>query len=47
MLEDFSLHGSGRERHGYLALARDGYEILLNPDREAVVKYSTVHRERT
>lgn len=48
MLEDFSLRGIGRQSSGgFLALARDGYEIVLSPDQAAVTNYSTVHRERT
>ncbi len=48
MLEDFSLRAIGHQSSGgFLALARDGYEIVLSPDRDAVTSYSTVHRERT
>ncbi len=45
MLEDFSLRGVGQERDGYLALAREGCVVTLNPERDVVVGYSTVHRE--
>lgn len=48
MLEDFLLKSSRRiSPQGFLALARDGYEIVLNPERSVVTAYSTIHRERT
>jgi len=48
MLEDFSLRGVARQSSGgFIALARDGFEIVLSPDRDTVTNYSTMHRERT
>lgn len=46
MLEDFSLKGVSRGE-GYLTLSRDGFELVLSPDHDALVHYRTVHRERT
>ena len=48
MLEDFLLKSSRRESaDGFLKLAREGYSLVLSPDRGSIVSYSTVHRERT
>lgn len=48
MVEDFAQRASPRETSGgYLSLVRDGYEIVLSPDKVVVTAYSTVHRERT
>jgi hypothetical protein len=48
MLEDFILQ-SVRTRldSGYLQLTRSGFSLMLSPDLDAVVGYSTLHRERT
>lgn len=48
MLEDFLLRSARLvTERGYLRLAAQGYELVLAPDRLAVVSYKTVHRERT
>jgi len=48
MLEDFLLRSARSVTDGgYLRLAAQGYELVLAPDRLAVVSYRTVHRERT
>ena len=48
MLEDFIL---GSTRHGlsngYVKLFREGFQLVLSPHLDAVVGYSTLHRERT
>lgn len=48
MLEDFLIKSARRpSAGGSLLLAREGYALLLTPDRGAVAGYFTVHRERT
>ncbi len=48
MLEDFLLKSAKRvSATGYVSLARDGYTMTLAPEGDAIVGYSTVHRERT
>lgn len=48
MLEDFLLDSKRRiTQTGFTVLSRDGYRIVLDPDRRAVTGYSTAHRERT
>jgi hypothetical protein len=48
MLEDFLLKSTRRaSADGYLRLAREGYALVLSPDRGSITNYSTVHRERT
>ncbi|WP_072815942.1 hypothetical protein [Rhodococcus zopfii] len=48
MLEDFLLKSARKlSATGYLSLARQGYEVVLSPDRSSITAYSTVHRERT
>lgn len=48
MLEDFLIRSARHPaRNDYLLLARDGFELVLSPDRAVVTGYSTSHRERT
>lgn len=48
MLEDFLLKSSRMiSASGYVRLSRQGYNLVLSPDRTAVTGYFTVHRERT
>ncbi len=48
MLEDFLLKSASTvSASGYMRLSRQGYNLILSPDRTAVTAYSTVHRERT
>jgi hypothetical protein len=48
MLEDFLLKSARKESSGgFLTLAREGYVLVLAPDRQTITSYSTVHRERT
>ncbi|QHG85295.1 hypothetical protein D1O33_24950 (plasmid) [Rhodococcus rhodochrous] len=48
MLEDFLLKSSSTvSASGYVRLSRQGYSLILSPDRTAVTGYFTVHRERT
>jgi hypothetical protein len=48
MLEDFLLKSArGVSGGGFLTLAREGYELILSPDRDTITGYSTNHRERT
>jgi len=48
MLEDFLLKSARRvTAHGFVRLARDGFELTVSPDLEVIVHYTTAHRERT
>jgi hypothetical protein len=48
MAEDFLIRSARRiSTEGYVTLAREGFEITLSPDRDALVGYRTVHKERT
>ncbi len=48
MLEDFLLRSaSAISANGFVRLSRQGYDLVLSPDRSAVTGYATVHRERT
>ncbi|WP_349536597.1 hypothetical protein [Rhodococcus rhodochrous] len=48
MLEDFLLKSASTvSASGYVRLSRQGYSLVLSPDRTAITGYSTVHRERT
>ncbi|MDI9913688.1 hypothetical protein [Rhodococcus sp. IEGM 1379] len=48
MLEDFLLKSARfLSGGGYLQMSRDGYALVLSPDRGTITGYSTVHRERT
>lgn len=48
MLEDFLVKSaSSTSANGFVRLSRQGYDLVLSPDRTAITAYSTVHRERT
>lgn len=48
MLEDFLLRSArSKSRNGYVVLAREGYELVLDPSLTVITGYETVHRERT
>ncbi|RZL25398.1 MAG: hypothetical protein EOP31_09820 [Rhodococcus sp. (in: high G+C Gram-positive bacteria)] len=48
MLEDFLLKSARRPSSGgYLRLSRNGFDVVLSPDRGTITGYSTIHRERT
>lgn len=48
MLEDFILESARKVTEtGFVQLTREGFCVVLSPERVAVVGYSTVHRERT
>jgi hypothetical protein len=48
MLEDFLLDAqTGRRLDGYWLLIREGYRLVLSPDRLSIVGYTTKHAERS
>ena len=48
MLEDFLLKSARKPSSGgYLRLSRNGFDVVLSPDRGTITGYSTIHRERT
>lgn len=47
MLEDFVHRSARRSRKGYVILAREGYELILDEELHVVTGYQTTHKERT